>query len=71
MESKELYRHLLGINEPWAVERVDLDMAKDELMCLSGMPKACAFPVRNAGRHMPCTTMRLGAPGGIWIVASS
>lgn len=28
MESKELYRHLLGLGEPWTVERVELDMAK-------------------------------------------
>lgn len=28
MESKELYRHLLGLAEPWTVERVELDMAK-------------------------------------------
>lgn len=28
MESKELYRHLLGLVEPWTVERVELDMAK-------------------------------------------
>lgn len=28
MESKELYRHLLGLSEPWTVERVELDMAK-------------------------------------------
>lgn len=28
MESKDLYRHLLGMNEPWRVESVTLDMAK-------------------------------------------
>lgn len=28
MEGKELYQNLLGLNEPWTVERVDLDMAK-------------------------------------------
>jgi len=28
MESKELYRHLLGLNEPWTVERVDLKRAQ-------------------------------------------
>jgi transposase len=28
MESKELYRHLLGLVEPWTVERVELDLAK-------------------------------------------
>jgi transposase len=28
MESKELYQCLLGLNQPWTVERVELDMAK-------------------------------------------
>ena len=32
MESNELYRHLLGINEPWTVERVDLDMAQGAIL---------------------------------------
>ena len=31
MESKDLYRHLLGLNEPWMVERVELDMAKQHV----------------------------------------
>jgi len=29
MESKELYRQLLGLNEPWTVERVELDVARE------------------------------------------
>ena len=28
MESKELNRHLMGINGPWAVERVHLGMTQ-------------------------------------------
>jgi hypothetical protein len=32
MESKELYRHLLGLTEPWTVERVELDMDSNGLM---------------------------------------
>ena len=28
MDSKELYRHLLGLSEPWTVERVELDPAR-------------------------------------------
>jgi hypothetical protein len=30
MESKELYRHLLGINEPWTVEHVELGMTPNQ-----------------------------------------
>lgn len=28
MESKALYRYLLGMNEPWMVEQVELDMER-------------------------------------------
>ena len=31
MESKELDRHLLGIIEPWTVERIDLDMTQGRI----------------------------------------
>lgn len=31
MESKELYRCLLGLNEPWSVERVELDMERQQV----------------------------------------
>lgn len=43
MESKELYRHLLGLNEPWTVERVDLDMAKQHVDVFVEHPKGCRF----------------------------
>ncbi len=36
MESKELYRHLLGINEPWTVERVDLWGGSDQAGRMAG-----------------------------------
>ncbi len=50
MESKEPYRHLLGINEPWMVERVDLDMTQGRVDVYVGIPRACALPARNVGR---------------------
>jgi transposase len=31
MDSKELYRVLLGLSEPWTIERVELDMARQEV----------------------------------------
>jgi transposase len=31
MESKELYRQLLGLSEPWTVERVELDVARERV----------------------------------------
>ncbi len=31
MQDTELYRHLLGIEEPWAVGRVELDIAQQRV----------------------------------------
>ncbi len=31
MESKELYQQLLGLSEPWTVERVELDVARERV----------------------------------------
>ena len=39
MESKELYRHLLGITEPWTVDRVDLDMTRGQVDVYVGHAK--------------------------------
>ena len=45
MESVELYRQLLGLTAPWAVERVELDMAKGRVEVyvghLAGQRFAC------------------------------
>jgi len=71
MESKELYRNLLGINEPWTVERVDLDMTQGRVDVHVGHTKGVRFLAPNAGRSIPCTTILPGAFGGTWIVASS
>ena len=43
MESKELYRHLLGINEPWTVDRVDLDMTQGRVDVYVGHAKGVRF----------------------------
>jgi transposase len=43
MESKELYRHLLGINEPWTVERVELDMTRGQVDVYVGHSKGVRF----------------------------
>lgn len=51
MESKELYRHLLGLNEPWTVERVDLDMAKQHVDVFVEHPKGCRFACPKCGQE--------------------
>lgn len=51
MESKELYRHLLGINELWAVERVELDMAQGRVDVYVGHAKGVRFACLECGRE--------------------
>ncbi len=51
MESKELYRHLLGLNEPWTVEQVDLDMAKQHVDVFVEHPKGCRFACPQCGQE--------------------
>ena len=31
MEDKELYRHVMGIREPWRVDRVELDLRRERM----------------------------------------
>jgi transposase len=49
MESNDLYRHLLGLNEPWTVERVDLDMAKQHVDVYVSHPKGTRFACPQCG----------------------
>jgi transposase len=51
MESKDLYRHLLGLNEPWTVERVELDMAKQHVDVYVGHPKGTRFACPQCRRE--------------------
>jgi len=51
MESKELYRHLLGINEPWTVELVDLDMTQGRVDVYVGHAKGVRFACPKCGQE--------------------
>lgn len=51
MESKDLYRHLLGLSEPWTVERVDLDMAKQHVEVYVGHPNGTRFACPECGQE--------------------
>jgi len=53
MESKELYRHLLGINEPWTVDRVDLDMTQGRVDVYVGHAKGVRFACPECGQEHP------------------
>ena len=52
MESKELYRHLLGISEPWTVEQVHLDMTRGQVDVSVGHPQGTRFPCPECGQEL-------------------
>lgn len=51
MESKDLYRHLLGLNEPWTVELVDLDMSKQHVDVYVAHPSGTRFACPECGQE--------------------
>src|SRR5690349_17597173 len=52
MESKELYRHLLGLSEPWTVAQVELDMTKQQVDVYVDHPSGIHFACPKCGQ--PC-----------------
>ncbi|MBA3964870.1 MAG: hypothetical protein H0X47_03705 [Nitrospirales bacterium] len=52
MESKELYRHLLGINESWTVERVHLDLPRGQVDVFVEHAKGVRFPCPECGQEL-------------------
>ena len=49
MESKDLYRHLLGLTEPWTVQRVDLDTVKMHVEVHAGHAPQTRFACPQCG----------------------
>lgn len=45
MEDRELYRHVLGLEKPWQVDRVQLDMRREQVD---------VWAVHEEGRRWPC-----------------
>lgn len=52
MESRDLYRHLLGLGEPWTVEQVELDMAKMHVEVYAGHAPGARFACPECGREL-------------------
>lgn len=50
MDSNELYRHLLGLGEPWTVERVDLDVAQMHVEVYAGHASGARFACPECGQ---------------------
>ncbi len=63
MESAELYQHLLGLNTPWTVSRVDLDMAKQRVDVHVGHADGARFACPECGQSqykiLICVARRL------------
>jgi transposase len=51
MESVELYRQLLGLSEPWSVERVDLDLVKGRVEVYVGHAPGQRFCCPECGQE--------------------
>lgn len=45
MEDKGLYRYVLGLKKPWRVDRVQLDMRREQVD---------VWAVHEEGRRWPC-----------------
>lgn len=52
MESKELYRQLLGLSEPWTVERVELDMVRQHVEVYVGHASGTRFACPECAREL-------------------
>ncbi len=52
MDSNELYQHLLGLTEPWTVERVDLDVAQMHVEVYAGHAPGTRFACPECGRAL-------------------
>lgn len=49
MQDTELYRHVLGLQEPWRVERVQLDIAAERVNIWATHPEGLRWPCPECG----------------------
>ena len=53
MQDRELYEKLLGLKEPWFVEKVSLDLSAATVTVIIGHPKGASFPCPVCGKPSP------------------
>jgi len=63
MDSKDLYFALLGLKQPWAVEDVAMDVAKQEIVVTVVHPPRRAFAARSASASCRYSIMPRSAAG--------
>lgn len=53
MKDTELYRHLLGVVEPWTVDRVELNAKDRQVDVWAGHPDQVRWPCPKCGQLLP------------------
>lgn len=72
MDTKELYGVLLGLSEPWTVERVELDVPGQEVGVFVTHPRPRhGFAARAVSASSPCLTTWPSGAGATWTAVSS
>jgi transposase len=54
MQDKELYQAILGLNTPWSVSEVELDIDSGEIRVRACHPRGTEFGCPECGRQLPC-----------------
>jgi len=54
MQDKELYQVILGLESPWSVSEVELDIALGEIRIHVGHPRGTKFGCPECERQLPC-----------------
>jgi len=71
MRDVELYRHLLGLEAPWSVRSVELDVQGQRVDVWAGHGEDVRWPCPECGALLGSMTTPRNACGGISIAASS
>jgi hypothetical protein len=71
MRDVELYRHLLGLESPWTVRSVELNVPEQRVDVWAHHPEGIRWPCPECGADWDSTTTPRNVSGAIWTVASS
>jgi len=71
MQDTELYRYLLGIEPPWTVERVNLDLVNQRVDVWANHAEDLRWPCPECETLVPLYDHAPSGAGVIWIVVNS
>jgi transposase len=63
MEDRELYRHVLGLEEPWRVDGVQLDIRREQVDVWAVHQEGIRWPCPECGEHL---SVYDHAPERVW-----